>query len=139
MNSYISIETCGMDPIADMLIRIKNAYRARHEAVIIPYSKLKAEIARVLEERNYIGGVEKRGKKVRKYLELILRYPEGQPAIREIRRISKPSRRIYATRRGLKPVRQDTGMAILSTSRGVMPDSEARKLKVGGEVICEVW
>lgn len=128
-----------MDPIADMLIRIKNAYRARHETVIVPYSKLKVEIARVLAERSYIGGVEKRGKKIRKYLELGLRYVDGQPAIREVRRVSKPSRRTYVARRALKPVRQGTGIVILSTSRGVMSDGEARKLKVGGEVICEVW
>ncbi len=128
-----------MDPISDMLIRIKNAYRAGHELVLIPFSKLKAEIARILEEKGYVSKVEKKGKKVRKFLELTLRYIEGRPAITDVKRISKPSRRIYVSRQELRPVRQGTGIAVVSTSRGVMSDREARKQGLGGELLCEVW
>lgn len=127
------------DPISDMLIRIQNAYRAKHASVLIPASGLKADIARVLEEKGYIAKVEKKGKKVRKFLELKLSYEKGESPLRAIHRVSKPSRRIYRTRKELKPVRQGTGIAVVSTSHGVMSDSEARKLGVGGEVICEVW
>lgn len=128
-----------MDPIADMLTRIRNAYRANHASVLVPASRIKADIARVLEEKGFIDKVEKRGKKVRKFLDIKLCYDNGRPCLSSIRRISSPSRRIYRACRELRRVRQGTGIVILSTSAGIMSDDEARKLGVGGEVICELW
>lgn len=128
-----------MDPISDFFVRIKNAYRARKSAVVVPYSKMKHEIAQVLEERHYIAGLEKKGRKVRKFLEIKLRYDGGSPALTEARRVSKPSRRIYTGARDLRPVRQGFGVAIVSTSKGLMTGDAARKAGLGGEVIAEVW
>jgi len=99
-----------MDPIADFFIRIKNGYRAKKPAVLIPFSQLKAEITRVLEARGYIGAIEKKGRKVRKFLEIGLLYPDGAPALGGVRLISKPSRRIYLKRNEIRPVRQGHGL-----------------------------
>ena len=128
-----------MDPIADFFIRIKNGYRAKKPAVLIPFSQLKAEITRVLEARGYIGAIEKKGRKVRKFLELELKYPDGVPALGGVRLISKPSRRIYTKKSEIRPVRQGYGLLIISTSRGVMSGEDARKAGVGGVAIAEVW
>jgi len=84
-----------MDPIADMLIRIKNSQMARHETVLIPYSKLKFEIARILKRDGWISDFSKKGKKVKKYIEVNLKYSEGEPKISDLRRVSKSSRRVY--------------------------------------------
>ncbi|OHA09555.1 MAG: 30S ribosomal protein S8 [Candidatus Sungbacteria bacterium RIFCSPLOWO2_01_FULL_60_25] len=128
-----------MDPIADFFIRIKNGYRAKKPAVLIPFSQLKAEITRVLEARGYIGAIEKKGRKVRKFLEIGLLYPDGAPALGGVRLISKPSRRIYLKRNEIRPVRQGHGLLVISTSRGVMSGEDARKAGVGGVAIAEVW
>lgn len=127
------------DPISDMLIRIQNGYRAKKEAVVLPYSKLKERIAHILEDKRYIAGVGKKGRKVRKFLEIKLRYEGTAPAITGIKRISKPSRRIYMGRGDLKPVRQGFGTLIISTPKGVMSGEEAKKQGLGGEAIAEVW
>ena len=126
------------DPISDMLIRIKNAQAAKHEAVRIPYSLLKHEIAKALERSGMVGASERKGKRVRKILELQLRYPEGTPAIKEVRLISKPSRRLYASYRDLYRAPRG-GVILLTTPRGVLSSVEARKQKVGGQLIAEVW
>ena len=128
-----------MDPISDFFIRIQNAYRVKKGAVVVPYSNLKAEIARLLEARGYIMSFERKGRKVRKFLEIKLRYDGGRPALTALRRVSKPSRRLYVRRRELRPVRQGFGTAIVSTSKGLMSGEDARKAGLGGEVIAEVW
>lgn len=128
-----------MDPIADMFIRIQNAYRAGHESVVFPHSKVKAEIARVLKEEGYIGDIEKKGKKVRKFLELILKYANGSPALLGIRRVSRSSRRLYAKSSEIATHERGSRMIILSTPKGMLSGAEAKKQGVGGEVIAKVW
>lgn len=128
-----------MDTIADFFVRIKNGYRSGAETVAVPFSKMKAEISRVLESRGYVGGSEKKGRKARKFLEVTLRYDDKTPALTSIRRISKASRRLYVKRDTLRPVRQGFGMLIISTSKGLMSGEEARKAGLGGEIIGEVW
>ncbi len=127
-----------MDPISDMFIRIKNAYKAGHEAVQIPYSKFKHEIAKTLERAGLTGEIERKGKRVRKTLEIKLKYKEEEAAINDIKLISKPSRRLYASYKDLVKPRHG-GIVVLSTPKGVMTSQEARKDKVGGELIAEVW
>ncbi|QQG45036.1 MAG: 30S ribosomal protein S8 [Candidatus Sungiibacteriota bacterium] len=127
-----------MDPISDMFIRIKNASRAGHETVLLPYSKFKHELAKVLEKSGFVKAVERKGKRVRKSLEVVLKYENDEPAIHEIKLISKASRRVYAPYRKLGRQRHG-GIIIVSTPKGVMMSSEAKKQKVGGEFIAEVW
>lgn len=127
------------DPISDFLIQIKNGYRAGKSSVVVPYSTIKEKIAKLLEEKQYISGSEKKGRKVKKFLEVELRYNDKIPALTEVRRVSKPSRRIYIAKDKIKPVRQGFGLAIISTSKGVMTGEEARQAGLGGEVIAEVW
>lgn len=128
-----------MDPIADFFIRVKNGYRARKTAVVVPHSKMRAEIARILAERGYLEGVEKKGRKVRKFLELKLRYTGAIPAFTDVKLISKPSRRLYVKRSEIRSPRQGFGMLIVSTPKGLLTGEEARKAGVGGEAIAEVW
>lgn len=129
-----------MDPIADMFTKIRNAQAVKKETVLIPYSKLKMEIAKVLLKHNYIKEINRRGKKNRKNLELVLSYDEsGKGAINHIGRISKPSRRVYLPLKKIKPVRQGFGAMILSTPKGLLTDKEAIKEKVGGEAMAEIW
>lgn len=127
------------DSIADMLIRIKNAQAVKKESVLIPYSKMKMSIVSILSQKGFVKDIGRRGRKTRKYIEVALKYNDGEPAITEARRISKPSRRVYAPYSALRSFRQGFGIRILSTPKGVLSDSEARKLKAGGELICEVW
>ena len=129
------------DPIADMLTRIRNAARAKHPRVDLPASKLKVEIARILKEEGYIGSYKVVDEsKVRKTLRVLLRYtPERRSVITDLRRISRPGCRRYVGRSGIRAVVGGMGIAILSTPRGVMTGTTARKTGVGGEVLCEVW
>ncbi|MFC1612384.1 30S ribosomal protein S8 [Patescibacteria group bacterium] len=126
------------DPISDMLIRIKNAYMAGKRDVIMPSSKVKFNIAKILKENAFIGEIKESGDK-KKELKIELLYKDKKPAIEEVKRISKPGRRIYAGTKELPIVLSGYGIAILSTSKGIMTNKEAKKLKVGGEVICEVY
>jgi len=126
------------DPISDFFIRIKNAQRAGHEYVRIPHSRFKQEIVKVLERANLVGPVERRGRRIRKTLEVALLYPEGKPAITGAALISRPGRRIFAGYRELPRARRG-GVVIVTTPKGVMISSEARKQKLGGEVLAEVW
>ncbi len=128
-----------MDPIADMLIKIKNAYNAGKVSVTIPHSKLKAEILALLEKHKYVGSVEKRGKKVRKFLDATLLYKNGDPAVHGVKRVSKSSRRVYMPHDKLYLVKQGYGIAVVSTSKGIMTGRDAKKVGVGGEVIAEIW
>ena len=129
------------DPIADMLTRIRNACGSKHRRVDIPASKLKAEIARILLENHYIKDVKSISTDDgRPVLRIYLKYAQGeQPVIREIRRISTPGLRRYVGATEIPRVRNGLGMAILSTSRGLMTDREARQARTGGEVVALVW
>nr|WP_290667312.1 30S ribosomal protein S8 [Ardenticatena sp.] len=128
------------DPIADMLTRIRNAQMARHRYVDVPTSKMKQAIAQILADEGYIERVEVIEAKPRNLLRLWLKYDENKkPAITNLKRVSKPGRRIYAGKREIPWVLSGIGIAILSTSRGIMTDRQARRLGVGGEVLCYVW
>ena len=128
------------DPIADMLTRIRNASAARHREVTLPSSKVKREIARILAEEGFIESYETRPDGVQDQLTVRLRYGEGRtPVVAGIKRISKPGLRVYARKTEIPRVLGGLGLAILSTSRGVMTGSQARKLNLGGEVVCYVW
>ncbi|HEU0077828.1 MAG TPA: 30S ribosomal protein S8 [Longimicrobiaceae bacterium] len=127
------------DPIADMLTRIRNAQGARMRRVDMPVSKLKTEIARLLKENHYIHDFKVLDDGRFGVLRLYLKYYQEKPVIRELRRISKPGLRKYVGVEEIPRVRNGLGMAMLSTSRGVLTDREARAAKVGGEVIAYVW
>ncbi len=128
------------DPIADMLTRIRNAWRAGYKRVDMPASKLKREIARTLKDNKFIENYIYAEDKKQGVLRIYLRYnSEGESIIRGIERISKPGLRKYVTRREIPRVLDGLGIAILSTSKGLMTDREARLAKVGGEVLCFVW
>jgi small subunit ribosomal protein S8 len=127
------------DPIADMLTRIRNAQGARQRRVDMPVSRLKTEIARLLKENHYIHDFKVLDDGRFGVLRLYLKYYQEKPVIRELRRISKPGLRKYVGVEEIPRVRNGLGMAMLSTSRGVMTDREARAAKVGGEVIAYVW
>jgi len=127
------------DPISDMLNRIRNAQAAGLSAVEIPFSEFKYEIAKILEKNKFIDKLEKKGKKTKKVIEITLKYEDKIPAISGLKRISKSGQRIYLNHRKIKKVRGGFGIAIISTSKGLMINKEARKQKLGGEIICEVW
>jgi small subunit ribosomal protein S8 len=122
-----------------MLNRIRNAQAVLHPTVDIPFSNLKYEITKVLEKQGFIEKVAKKGKKTKKFIEITLKYQEKTSVISGLKRISKPGQRIYKIFKKIKPVKGGYGTAIISTSKGLMTDKEARKQKLGGEVICEVW
>jgi small subunit ribosomal protein S8 len=128
------------DPIADMLTRIRNAVRVERPHVDIPLSKIKRGVAEVLKREGYIWDWEEIASQPASNLRVHLKYgPNGERIIRRIRRISKPGRRVYSGATELKPVLGGLGICILSTSRGLISDREARQRKLGGEVLCEVW
>lgn len=129
------------DPIADMLTRIRNACGSKHRRVDVPASKVKADIARLLLENHYIKDVKTlEAENGRKVLRLYLRYAQGdQPAIREVRRVSTPGLRRYVGVGEIPRVRNGLGMAILSTSKGLMTDQQARAAHTGGELLAVVW
>ncbi len=127
------------DPIADMLIRIKNAASAHKPQAVLPYSKFKASLAKVLEREGYIAGVTEVPGRF-KMLQVNLKYDQGgQPVITGIRRVSKPGQRIYLPVEKLPRTNSGLGLTVVSTSQGLLTDREARKSKVGGEIICQVW
>lgn len=127
------------DPIADMLTRVRNALQAGQKRVDVPLSRMKVEIARKLAEGRYLEGIKVLDDGRRTFLRLYLKYtPDGKPVIRELRRVSRPGRRAYVASSQIPRVRGGLGMAILSTSRGIMNDREARAAGLGGEVIVVV-
>lgn len=129
-----------MDPIADMLSHIRNASTMKKNIVRIPYSKVKNDIAKVLAKNGYLARVETIGKKNKKVIELELSYTkEGQPKVQGAQRISKPSRRVYGGFRDFKPVRRGHGMLVVTTPKGILSDTDARKEKVGGEALFTIW
>ena len=128
------------DPIADFLTRIRNAQMAKHASVEIPHSGTKREIARILTEEGYIGGFSEAGSGAEKRLVIELKYgPDGQRAIAGLRRMSRPGRRVYRKQKDIPRVLDGLGVAILSTSQGILTDHQARSRGVGGEVLCFVY
>lgn len=124
------------DPIADMLNRIKNAQAVSHLTVSFPFSKIKYETASIIQKEGFIGDVEKKGRKEKRTIKVTLK-PEK--TISGIRRVSKPGQRIYVGAKDIKKVKGGYGMSIISTPKGLMTGKEARKQKLGGEIICEIW
>jgi len=127
------------DPITDMLNRVRNAQAVNKETVNIPFSNLKYEIAMILKKDGFIEKVEKKGKKTKRIMEITLKYIDKIPAISGLKRISKSGQRIYLPSKKIKKVKGGYGIAIISTSKGLMTDKEVRKQRLGGEVICEIW
>jgi len=128
------------DPIADMLTRIRNGLRARQDQVLIPASQMKLELARILKSEGYIQKFTVVEEKPQSKIRINLKYaPDRSPVISDIKRISTPARRIYVGREEIPRIKGGLGIAILTTSRGIITDREARRLKVGGELICTVW
>jgi small subunit ribosomal protein S8 len=128
------------DPIADMLTRIRNASQARHRELTLPSSKMKREIARILVDEGFIESFATQPGDVQESLTIELKYVEGRtPVVSGLKRISKPGLRVYARKTEIPRVLGGLGLAILSTSHGVMTGSQARKLNLGGEVLCYVW
>ncbi len=128
------------DPVADMLTRIRNASKAKHEKVDVPSSTLKAEVARILKEEGYIKNVKVVTEGERAVLRIFLKYsPANAGVISGLERVSKPGRRIYAGKDEVPRVLNGLGISIVSTSKGVMTDKAARAANVGGELLCRVW
>jgi small subunit ribosomal protein S8 len=128
------------DPISDMLTRIRNAVRVERPHVTMPLSKVKRGLAEVLKREGYIWGFEEVAGEPVAELRIELKYgPNGERVIRHIKRVSKPGRRVYSRAEGLRPVLNGLGICIISTSRGVISDREARQRNLGGEVLCELW
>lgn len=131
------------DPICDMFNRIRNAQAVLKETVSTPFSNLKYEIAKILEKKGFIAKVEKKGRKIKRTIEITLKYKgegeERRPAISGLKKISNPGQRIYKKAKELKSVKGGYGIAIISTPQGLIGDKEARKKRIGGEIICEIW
>lgn len=128
------------DPISDMLTRIRNATTVRHDRTDVPASKMKLEIAKILKQEGFIRTFKMLEEGPQGLLRIYLKYADdGEPAIHGMRRISKPGRRVYRGADDLPKVRNGLGVAVVSTNRGVLTDEQARGLRVGGEVLCEVW
>jgi small subunit ribosomal protein S8 len=127
------------DPIADMLTRIRNAIMADHDCVLVPSSKMKLSIIKILEEEGFIDRYEVLKGKPQSMMKVYLKYKDGQPAILGLERASKPGLRVYVERREIPRVYGGLGIAILSTSKGIMTGQEAWRQHLGGEILCYVW
>ena len=128
------------DPISDILIQIKNAAMVKKPTIAVPHSKLKMAIVKVLQREGYLSAVSRRGKKAKRTIVCDIAYGEdGQPVMNQVRRVSKPSRRIYKGVNELRSVRQGLGLSVLSTPKGILTDREARRERVGGEVLFLIW
>jgi len=127
------------DPIGDMIARIKNAQLRNHKKVQLPSSKFKIKIAEVLKSEGYIIDYKVSQESNKPYLEISLKYNSGNPVISSIQRVSKPGRRVFSRAESLPKINNGLGIAIISTPKGVMTDIDARKQKVGGEIICKVF
>jgi small subunit ribosomal protein S8 len=129
-----------MDPVSDLLTRIRNAHLAKHDRVDVPTSSLKSEICRILRDEGFIRNFKLVEQRPQSVLRIFLEYDEnGTPAISHLRRISKPGRRIYRGADQIRPVLGGRGLGVISTNLGVLSDSQAREQRVGGEILCEVW
>ena len=127
------------DPIGDMIARLKNSQMRNHKKIELPSSKFKAKIAEILKSEGYIIDFEVKSDQNKSNLHISLKYNSGNPVISSIERVSKPGRRIFSSAESLPKVNNGLGIAIISTPKGVMTDIDARKQKVGGEVICKVF
>ncbi len=128
------------DPIGDMLTRIRNSQMRGKSTVLVPASKMRVRVLNVLADEGYIRGFEETtGKDGHPAIEVSLKYYEGEPVIREMKRVSKPGRRVYLSVKDIPVVRQGLGVSIVSTSKGVMSDATARSQNIGGEVLCTVF
>jgi len=127
------------DPITDMLNQIKNAEAVGKTEVLVPLSKLKNEIAMILLKEGFVGEIRKAVKGKIKVLKISLKYDEGMPAITGFKRVSKPGQRIYEGFSKIKKVHGGYGISVVSTSKGLMTNKDARRQKIGGEIICQVW
>jgi small subunit ribosomal protein S8 len=127
------------DPITDMLNQIRNAEAVAKTEVLLPYSKIKNEIANLLSKEGFVGEVKKAMKGKVKGLKITLKYDNGVPAISGSKRVSKPGQRIYESVHEIRKVHGGYGISVVSTSKGLMTNKEARKQKLGGEIICQVW
>jgi len=128
-----------IDPIADMLTRIRNAIMASHESVLVPSSKIKLSIIKILEEEGFVDRYEVLKGKPQSMIKIHLKYTNGQPAILGLERASKPGLRVYVERREIPRVYGGLGITILSTSKGIMTGQEAWRQHLGGEILCYVW
>ena len=128
-----------VDPIADILTRIRNAQAVKHQTVKVPFSKLKLNLAKILEKEGLVGQVSSQGRKIRKIIEIKLKYENGRPLINGLKRISKPGQRIYIKNNEIRPIRQGYGLIVISTSSGLMTNKDAKKKGLGGEILCEIW
>ena len=127
------------DPIGDMLARLKNSQMRNHKKVELPSSKFKAKIAEILKSEGYIIDYEVKSNHNKTNLQISLKYSSGNPVISSIERVSKPGRRIFSSAESLPKINNGLGIAIVSTPKGVMSDVDARKQKIGGEIICKVF
>lgn len=127
------------DPIADALTRIRNAYLAHKRGIALPHSNLKEALMRLLQKEQYVSDVKVINEKPQKKLHVTLHYINKLPAITQVKRISKPGRRVYFRSSNIKPVLSGQGLAVISTSQGLLTDKEAKKQKVGGEVLCTIF
>ena len=128
-----------MDPIADMLTSIRNAQAVSKETVSFSFSKIKFEIAKLFKKEGFIDKVDKKRRGVKRIIEISLKYDEKKPVISGLKKVSKPGQRLYFRAQEIKSVKSGYGVAIVSTSKGLMTNKEARKQKIGGEIICEIW
>jgi small subunit ribosomal protein S8 len=128
-----------MDPIANLITQIKNASDAGKETVTVPYSSIKEAILNVLQKEGYVQSVAKRGKKVHKYLDIDLAYDMYGPRVKGVQRVSHLSKRMYAGAQDIKSVKQGHGMMLITTPKGILTDAEARRQKVGGELLFKIW
>lgn len=127
------------DPIADMITRIKNALMAGHTQAVIPHSKMKAAIGQLLVDHGYLTNMDIKDLKPQAEIVVDLKYVNKVPAITQVRRLSKPGRRMYASAKKVPRALGGYGLTIVSTSQGVMSDDDARKKNVGGELLCQIW
>jgi small subunit ribosomal protein S8 len=127
------------DPISDYLTRLRNAVRAKHRRVDVPTSKLKREMTRILAEQKFIGGFAEVSDSKQGLLRINLKYSDGTPALTGLSRVSRPGRRVYVSAQDVPRVLNGLGIALISTSRGVLTDQQAREMNVGGEVLCHIW
>ncbi len=130
----------NMDPVSDLLTRIRNAHLAKHDRVDVPTSNLKTEICRILRDEGFIRNYKLIEQKPQSLLRIFLEYDdEGTPAITHLKRVSKPGRRVYRGAGQIRPVLSGRGLGVVSTNLGVLSDSQAREKCVGGEILCEIW
>lgn len=127
------------DPLSNMIIGLKNAQMAGRSLVVVPFSNFKLAVAELLKQEGYVKAITKKGKKVKKFLEIELIKTVGEPKIHDVKRVSKPSCRVYHNAGEVRAVRRGYGLAVYSTPQGIMSDKMAREAKVGGEILFNIW